>query len=87
MASADTNPIQRAALTLRAIEREYHVSRAYLSALVRSGELPAIRRGRALVVLRSDLEAWWRREALRRLRTVDAAVEKMLVYSPREPRP
>jgi excisionase family DNA binding protein len=62
---------RRAALTLRGIEREYHLSLRYLSQLVRAGELPAIRRGRALVVLRTDLEAWWKRAALRRLESLE----------------
>jgi hypothetical protein len=53
------NERQRAALSCRAIEREYHVSRTYPASLIRAGLLPALKRGRALLVLRRDWEALW----------------------------
>lgn len=53
----------REALSCRGVARTYGLGRAFVAELIRSGELPAVRRGRALLVLRSDVEAWWRRQA------------------------
>lgn len=60
-------PKPRAALSLRGIGLEYGIARGFVSELVRMGKLPAIRRGRALLVLRSDFEKWWREEAASQL--------------------
>jgi hypothetical protein len=53
----------RVALSCRAIEREYHVSRSLPASLARQGVLPALRRGRALLILRADWESWWRTQS------------------------
>jgi hypothetical protein len=52
------------ALSLRALSREYGIDRSFLSGLVHSGQLPALRRGRRIVVLRADFELWFRRHAI-----------------------
>jgi hypothetical protein len=54
-----TNERRRAALSCRAIEREYGVARSLPANLAREGVLPALRRGRSLLILRTDWETWW----------------------------
>jgi excisionase family DNA binding protein len=54
----------REALSLRGIERVYGFAREYVSGLARSGELPAMRHGNALRILRADFEAWMRQRAI-----------------------
>lgn len=39
--------------------------RRWLGELVREGELPALRRGRAIVISMEDVQMWWRRTATR----------------------
>ncbi|GAF77548.1 unnamed protein product [marine sediment metagenome] len=57
---------EREAFSLRSLARRYHVDRAIISELVRSGQLPAARIGkRRLLVLRRDWEALLRRKAIR----------------------
>jgi hypothetical protein len=55
---------RRDALTLRGLGRAYGLDRHFLGSLVRRGELPALRRGRALLVLVSDFEHWWHSQAV-----------------------
>lgn len=55
----------RQTLTLRGVEREYGFARSFIGERVRAGEIPCVRRGRALCVLRSDFENWFRSQALR----------------------
>ena len=69
---------RKAALSLRAIEREYGISREYVGALVHAGTIPALRRGRALIVLRIDFESWWHAECAKRQRPIDARIEAVL---------
>lgn len=68
----------RAALSLRGVEREFGLSRPFVAELVRTGELAGIRRGRAIKVLRSDVEAWWRRQAERERSRAQAVVDRVL---------
>jgi hypothetical protein len=68
----------RRALSLRALSREYGLSREFLGELVRLGDLPALRRGRALLVLREDFESWWRSRAVRQTSHAEAVVERAL---------
>jgi len=68
----------RAALSMRGVEREYGLSRVYLGELIRRGEIPGIRRGRAIRVLRADVESWWRREAARSTARAESVVERVL---------
>jgi len=70
------------ALTCRAIEREYGVGRYVPAGLVRMGVLPALRRGRALLILRSDWESWWRRQAFEGAARVEPARRPLLASSP-----
>ncbi|MEB2343189.1 MAG: helix-turn-helix domain-containing protein [Deltaproteobacteria bacterium] len=79
----DTRPIierdhDRATLSMRGVERVYGLSRAYLGELIRRGEIPGVRRGRAIRVLRVDVEAWWRREAARTTARAEAVAERVL---------
>ena len=53
----------REALSCREIERQYGVARAVPAGLARQGVVPALRRGRALLILRSDWESWWRQQS------------------------
>jgi excisionase family DNA binding protein len=69
---------QREALSLRGVEREYGLSRTFVADLVRDGTLPGLHRGRAIRVLRIDVEAWWREQASRPVARAQAAVEKRL---------
>ncbi len=55
---------ERAALSLRALGRLYGLDRHFLGELVRTKQLMALSRGRSLLVLRSDFEDWWRRQAV-----------------------
>ena len=57
---------KRVALTIRGINREYGVSREWISERIKAGELPASRRGKRRVeVLRRDWEALLRRYLIR----------------------
>ncbi len=75
--TTDLEP-SRASLTLRGVEREYGIARPYVSELVRRGEIPGIRRGRAIRVLRADVESWWRREAARTASRAEAVAARVL---------
>lgn len=56
----------RRALTLRGTEREYGISRAVLSAAIRTGDLPAARIGeRRLTILARDVEEWLARHPVK----------------------
>lgn len=68
----------RDALSLRGLERRYGFRREFLGQLCRDGKLPAQRRGRALVVLRSDFEAWFRAEAGRTSSNAEAVADRVL---------
>lgn len=62
-------------MSLRRIERQIGISRLWLGNAVRCGDLPAVRRGPALLVDLDDLRDWWQAQAASRL------------GSPGEPRP
>ena len=68
----------RDALSLRGLERRYGFRREFLGELVRDGVLPAQPRGRALVVLRSDFESWFRSAAERTRSHADGVVDRVL---------
>jgi excisionase family DNA binding protein len=54
------------ALSIREINAEYGVDRAWVSRLIHSGELPAVQRGRRRwLILRRDWEDFLRRKAVR----------------------
>ncbi|MCP5060269.1 MAG: helix-turn-helix domain-containing protein [bacterium] len=72
------NHPQRAALSLRALAKEYGLSRGFLAELVNLGEIPAIRRGRAILVLRSDFESWWRAKAAQSRNRAENRVDEVL---------
>jgi len=65
MPRASASRSRSRALSLRSIEAEYGIGRAFVSQLVRGGVLPGIRRGKTVLVLREDWEQWWRTEAAR----------------------
>lgn len=73
----------RSALSMRGVEREYGISRVYLGELIRRGEIPGIRRGRAIRVLRTDVESWWRREAARSTAQAEAVVDRVIAREAR----
>ncbi len=68
----------RAALSCRGVEREYGLARSTVADLVRRGEIPGIRRGRSIRVLRTDIEAWWRRTAAQSIADADRVVDRVL---------
>lgn len=68
----------RDALSLRGIERRYGYAREFVSERVRKREIPAAPRGRALVILRSDFEAWMRQQALRPQARAEAVADRVL---------
>jgi excisionase family DNA binding protein len=78
--------VPRSALSLRGVAREFGLGRAFLSQLVRDGQLPAVRRGRSLLVLRSDVERWFRIEGYRQARGVEGVVEARLEREERRAR-
>ena len=74
----------RAALSLRAIERDYGVSRRRAAEAIRLGELRAAVLGvRRYTVLRSDIEAWLCRHAVRRDGHAERVVEARLAREAR----
>ena len=76
--------MERAALTLRGVERALGLDRRTISAAIKSGELPATRIGkRNLLILRSDVESWLRRHALCPNAHAEARVEQLLARESR----
>jgi hypothetical protein len=69
---------QREALSLRGIEREYGYSRTYVAERARAGEIPATPRGRSLLVLRADFEAYMRAHAIRPAERARQVVDRVL---------
>lgn len=53
--------MERAAFSLRGVERAYGIDRRRIAGAIASGELPASRLGkRRLQILRADVESWLR---------------------------
>ena len=76
---ASLSRMEREAFSMRGAERAYGVSRTRLSEAVRTGELPASQLGaRRFTILRSDLEAWFRRYAVPRSPHAEAVVNRVL---------
>lgn len=65
-------------MSLRGLSRLYGYDRDFLGALVRDGEVPAVRRGRELRVLRSDFEGWMRRQAIHPREHAEAVADRVL---------
>ena len=66
------------ALSLRAIEREYGLGREFSARLVREGTFRGIQHGRAILVLREDVENWWNRQCITRRLPIDERIEAIL---------
>jgi hypothetical protein len=77
--------LQRAALSVRGIEREYGVSRTRVMEAIRAGEVAASRLGsRRYSVLRTDFEAWLRRQAIRPTSHAEQRVAEILAREERK---
>ncbi len=74
---------ERAALSLRALGRLYGLDRHFLGHLVRTKQIPALARGRSLLVLRSDFEAWWHRQAVSPDKLAEQVVAARLAHEAR----
>ena len=69
---------RRRALSVRQISREYGVGRSFVSELIYLGRLPALRRGRTLLVLREDFERVFRELAAESADDAERRVDEVL---------
>ena len=76
--------MDRAAYTLRGVERALGIDRRTVSAAIRAGELPAARLGsRRMLILATDIETWLRSKAVRPNAHAESVVARVLAREAR----